>query len=173
MKRLCALALAILALAAPAMADDELTVYLVASRASESPDAYLEAMALPGELALMGSPARFARKLFSTTISTDAVLPFTLRERVELERSELRILYGYRVLLPSPPTLPRADRRVTVAFSLSELVRKGGDAADRPAWHALRLGVAKAPWTRGQAWVESILYDGAGRFTAVIALKKG
>lgn len=154
-------------------AEDLKTVYLISPADAPPGGAWELNMAMPSEVARLCVPSAYQKKLFSTRIESASTLSYIVRGIRELERSDLRVLREYSVLVSGLTPLPRPDRRVTVSFSLADLVRKGGEAADLPLWYAMRLAVAKAPWIKGLVWLESIQYDGMGLFTAIVAVKKG
>ena len=68
--------------------------------------------------------------------------------------------------------MPKPDRRSTIRFSLSDIVRKGGKDAGSPLSYALRKAIGASSYKSGKAWIESASYDGAGRFVIVVGLKK-
>lgn len=171
MKRMI-LATLLVFLGISAFADDVRTVFVIQGIASSTSNPWTMNMVVPTEAVRLYAPSRFVKKLFSTDISVTTNVAFSVSGRRELERSETRVLLRYDVIFSGDSALPKPDKRVSVRFSLSELVNKGGPAADSPGFYALRKAVATGPYRSGLVWIESIDYDGAGQFTAVIGFMK-
>lgn len=127
---------------------------------------------LPQALAVMAGPSGFSRKLFSRTVTlqSDTKLAWAGTEKRIVDTVAGYQVLAYRVSLSGAVALPAASKRVTVSFTLAQLV--ASSMPYNPAYYGLKAGILKAGWRSGRAWVESIRYEG-GRFTAVIALAKG
>lgn len=154
-------------------ADDTRAVYVVSSAGTSSANPWTANMLVPTEAVRLYAPSRFTKKGTALDISMSADISFSVSGSREIERSKTNVLYRFDVAITGSKSLPRPDKVVSVRFSLSELVKKGGPAAQSPGFYALRKAIASGPYKSGSAWVQSIDYDGAGRFTASVALKKG
>jgi hypothetical protein len=129
-------------------------------------------MLVPTEAVRLYVPSLFTRKGATVDIQMSADISFSVSGSRELERSKLNVLYRFDVQIAGAKSLPKPDKVVTVRFSLSELVKKGGSASQSPGFYAMRKAIATGPYKSGSAWVQTIDYDGAGMFSVSVALKK-
>jgi hypothetical protein len=158
--------------AAITWADDARAVYIVRSVGTSSADPWTANMLVPTEAVRLYTPSRFSRKGTSVDISMSADISFSVSGSREIERSKLNILYRFDVTIAGSKPLPKPDKVVSVRFSLSELLKKGGPSSQSPGFYALRKVIASSSFKKGSAWIQAIEYDGEGRFTAKVALKK-
>jgi hypothetical protein len=154
-------------------AEDTHAVYIVRSIGTSSADPWTANMLVPTEAVRLYTPSRFTKNGSSVDISMSADISFSVAGSRELERSKLNVLYRFDVAITGSKPLPKPDKVLTVRFSLSELVKKGGPASQSPGFYALRKAISAGPYKSGSGWIQSIDYDGAGRFTVKVALKKG
>lgn len=169
-----AVILAVSALLSPAWAQETRTVYLL-SPAATGPategaalmDRYL---GLVPEALRLYLPTEYVKKPLSLDLRSPASLSFELGAARVLERGEKHVLNAYEVTVRGSPALPKPDRVVSVRFSLAELI-KSADASS-PGLYALKAGAARGSYARGSAWIESLRYDGAGSFSAKVALRR-
>jgi hypothetical protein len=155
-----------------AWADDPRAVFIVSDVGTSSANPWTANMLVPTEAVRLYVPSRFTKKGTTVDISMSADISFSVSGSRELERSKLNVLYRFDVQIAGTKSLPRPDKVVTVRFSLSELVKKGGPASQSPGFYALRKAISSGPYKSGSAWIQSIDYDGAGRFSVSVALKK-
>ena len=156
-----------------AWADDTRAVFIVSNAGTSSANPWTANMLVPTEAVRLYVPSLFTRKGATVDIKMSADISFSVSGSREIERSKTNVLYRFDVAIAGSKSLPRPDKVVSVRFSLSELVKKGGPAAQSPGFYALRKAISAGPYKSGSAWVQSIDYDGAGRFTVSVALKKG
>jgi len=172
MKRFGLVILAVFTLAAFAQADDARYVYEIRELATAKVDPWSMNMGIIAEAARLYAPVSFVKSGHGVSISMDATVSFSLGGSVEVERSDERALVRHEVTLQGTPAKPKADKRVTIRFSLSEIVKNGGTYAGSPLMYALRKAISGASYTSGRAWVVSAKYDGAGRFVVVVGLAR-
>lgn len=153
-------------------ADDTRAVYIVRSIDASSADPWTTNMLVPTEAVRLYTPSLFTKKGPSVNISMSADISFSVTGSREIERSKLNVLYRFDVAITGSRPLPKPDKVISVKFSLSELVREGGPAAQSPGFYALRKAIGAGSYKTGSAWIQSLEYDGAGRFNARVALKK-
>lgn len=172
MKRACLAAVASLALATVAWADDSRYVYEIRDLGTAGTDPWSINMGVIAEAARLYAPATFARSGGGVSLTLEASMSFSLGRSVDVERSDKRILVRHEVTVQGVQSLPKAEKRYTIRFSLSDIVKKGGAYAGSPLMYALRKAISISPYPSGRAWIESARYDGAGRFVIVVGLSK-
>ncbi|PKL08586.1 MAG: hypothetical protein CVV51_08175 [Spirochaetae bacterium HGW-Spirochaetae-7] len=176
MKRSIILAIALGTVALAARADDPRYVYEIREldKAAGSAASQVWAMnvGIVAEAARLYVPVSFVKKSGAVSFTLDGTMSFSTGASVEVERSAGRILLRHEVSVKGAQPLPRADKRSTIRFSLSDIVRKGGKDSGSPLSYALRKAIDASSYKTGRAWVESAVYDGAGRFVIVVGLKK-
>jgi hypothetical protein len=156
-----------------AWADDTRAVFIVSSVETASANPWTANMLVPTEAVRLYVPSRFTKKGFAVDIAMSADISFSVSSSREVDRSKLHILHRFDVTITGAKLLPKPGKLVAIKFSLSELAKRGGPAADSPGFYALRKAIDASSYRTGQAWVKSIEYDGAGSFDAVVALVKG
>lgn len=131
---------------------------------------------LPAEAARLFVPSDFRKKGPGVEIATSAKASFSIGPARELERSKDKVLLRFDVVVRGAPRLPRADKTVTMRFSLADVIASGGASggayARSPGLYAISKAISAGPYASGSAWLKSIDYDGAGRFVASVALRK-
>ncbi len=155
-----------------AMADDARKVYVIRDLENPASDTWTANMVVPVEAVRLYVPSRFSKngKLVDITIATD--VSYSVSGPRELERSVSHTLVVFYINIAGAEKLPKPDKRVKARFSLSELLKAGSVASESPGFFALRKVIGESTFKSGTAWIESIEYDGTGRFLAVVALKK-
>ena len=172
MKRYCLAAFAILAMTATSFADDSRYVYEIRDLGTPGTDPWTVNMGVIAEAARLYAPTAFVKSSSGVSLSLEASMSFSLGRSIDLERSDKRVLVRHDVTVQGMPAPPRADKRSTIRFSLSDIVKKGGAFAGSPLMYALRKAVGAASYPSGKAWIESARYDGAGRFIIVVGISK-
>lgn len=155
-----------------AEADDLHYVYEIRELGASKTDPWSVNMVLITEAARLYTPVRFVKSGGGTSLTLDTTISFSLGQGIELERSDIRVLVRHEVSLRGAVARPKADKRSTQRFSLSDIVKKGGAMAGTPLMYALRKAINGAMFSSGRAWIESATYDGAGRFVIVVGLSK-
>jgi hypothetical protein len=118
------------------------------------------------------APTAFERKHGSVTMTmeTPGISLRTSSETV-VARTDQGTLLRIDVAISGLPALPRADRQISLQFSLVELTGLGPPESESPALHAIMAAIMSGPYEQGQAWIESLSFDGTD-FSAIIGLKK-
>ncbi len=155
-----------------AVADDARKVYIIRDLNNPSSDTWTANMVLPVEAVRLYAPSRFSKSGKSVDISIATDVSYSVSGPRELERSAAHTLVVFEIGIAGAEKLPKPDKRVKTRFSLSELLKAGSVAAESPGFFALRKVIGESTYKSGMAWLESIEYDGKGRFLAVVALKK-
>jgi hypothetical protein len=145
-------------------------VYLVRQPAQN--DIWTMNMGVQTEALRLYVPTAFERKGKTINLSSDTprVSLSSGRETV-IARSGDVILVRYDVSIEGAPRLPKADRSLTIRFTLAELVADGTGDSGAPGSYALRQAILTGPYTAGRAWVQSIDYKD-NRFIVVVGLKR-
>ncbi|PKL23081.1 MAG: hypothetical protein CVV47_16360 [Spirochaetae bacterium HGW-Spirochaetae-3] len=157
---------------AAAGADGPRYVYEIRESAATKDDPWSMNMGIVAEAARLYSPVSFSKSGRRVSIALDTTLSFSLTRSADIERSDTRTLVRHEVLFKGDPMLPKATKRSTIRFSLSDIVKKGGPYAGSPLMFALRKAIEGSPYRSGRAWIISSAYDEAGRFTIIVALAK-
>lgn len=146
------------------------TVYLV--RQLGQNEVWTMNMGIQTEAVRLFVPTAFERKGKTIRLSTDTprVSISSGRETV-ISRTVDGILVGYEVSVAGVAPLPRADRSITIRFTLAELGAATAAEAEMPGSYAIRQAILKGPYSKGQVWVQHIDFKD-NRFSAVIGLKR-
>jgi len=176
MKKYFVAVVALFSMAALSWADGPRYVYEIRElgkpAGSAASQIWSENVGIVAEAARLYVPVTFSKKSGVVSFTLDATFSFSSGASIELERSAERVLVRHEVMVQGALELPKADRRSTQRFSLSDIVRKGGRDSGSPLTYALRKAISEGPYKTGRAWIESATYDSRGRFIMVVCLKK-
>ncbi|MFH2115992.1 MAG: hypothetical protein ABIJ86_15935 [Spirochaetota bacterium] len=152
------------------VAQEAKPVYLV--RQIGQNDVWTMNMGIQTEALRLYVPTAFERKGKAINLSFDTpkVSLISGRETV-ISRSGDGILVRYDVVIAGAPPLPKADRSMTIRFSLAELGAADVVDSGTPGSHAVRLAILTGPYAKGHAWVQSIDFID-NRFIVVVGLKR-
>ncbi len=153
-------------------ADDARKVYVIRDLENPASGTWTANMVVPVEAVRLYVPSRFSKSGKSVEITVATDVSYSVSGPSELERSASHTLVVFHINITGAVKLPKPEKRVKARFSLSELLKAGPVAAESPGFFALRKVIGASTYKSGSAWIESIEYDGAGRFLAVVALKK-
>jgi hypothetical protein len=170
-RALPAFCLAILSAAAAAAAEREVDVLVVRLSGGASEERY-RYMDLPAAARFL-SPVAFAARGGSLSFESESSSGLLERGRVTLASRPSGILERVSVLRADPGREPRPSRTVTVAFTLDELLARGGPWSGVPAAWACLRAASDSRWTSGKVWARSAVFDEkTGRITVRVALSK-
>jgi len=172
MKKYYLAALALLTMAAVSWADDPRYVYEIRDLGTPGTDPWSINMGVIAEAARLYAPATFVKSGGGVSLTLEASISFSLGRSVDVERSDKHALVRHEVTVQGAQARPKADKRSTIRFSLSDIVKKGGAYSGSPLMYALRKAISGSPYPSGRAWIESARYDGAGMFIIVVGLSK-
>ncbi|MBU0927706.1 MAG: hypothetical protein KKA67_08150 [Spirochaetes bacterium] len=172
MRRIGLLALLTFAAASFAAADGPRYVFEIRERSAATSDPWSMNMGIAAEAARLYAPVSFAKSGGKVSLTLEASMSFSVGKSSDLERSGERILVRHEVTVQGTAPLPKADRRSTLRFSLSDIVKRGGSYSDSPLMYALRKAIDGVSYKTGRAWIESAEYDGKGRFVIVVGISR-
>jgi hypothetical protein len=135
---------------------------------AEGNSLYLKKMALDAAALSRSLPTRFSSGA-RIALESEGAVRFEAEEPVLVERRGRLALYSVALSLEAL-ALPRAQKTVTVDFSLADLARSKDLL--QPADKAILLAAAKAGMRSGSAWVLDIRMIGRGKFRAKLGLAK-
>lgn len=152
------------------VAQESRPVYLV-SQPGQS-DVWTMNMSVQTEALRMYVPVVFVRngKTVNLGFDTPSVSFSSVRETI-VSRTGNGILTRYDVAIVGAPPLPKADRSVTIRFSLTDLRSSETAAAETPGFYALQQAILRGPYSKGRAWVQSMNFSD-NRFVVVVGLKR-
>jgi hypothetical protein len=151
-------------------AQDAKPVYLV--RQIGQNEVWTKNMGVQTEALLLYVPTSFERKGKAINLSFDTPgVSFSSGREVVISRTGTGILVRYDVTLEGVSPLPKADRTMTIRFSLAELGTATTGEAEMPGSYAMRRAIQIGPYAKGRAWVQSIDFRN-NRFIAVVGLKQ-
>jgi hypothetical protein len=129
-------------------------------------------MGVQTEALRMYVPTAFERKGKSINLSADTPrVSFSSGRETVIARSADGILVRYDVSIEGAPRLPRADRSLTIRFSLAELAADGTGNSGEPGSYAMHQAILTGPYAKGRAWVQSVDFKD-NRFVVVVGLKR-
>lgn len=145
-------------------------VYLV--RQPDQTDVWTMNMGVQAEALRLYVPTAFERKgkAINLSFDTPGVSLNSGRETI-ISRSGDGLLVRYDVSIAGAPPLPKADRSVTIRFSLAELGAAEVVDSGTPGSYAVRQAILTGPYAKGRAWVQSIDFKD-NRFIVVVGLKR-
>ncbi len=148
----------------------ETTVFLVRFSGADGPVRFSH-QDLPAAARFL-FPVPFSIRAGRLELAADSSAGVLERERAVLARRPVGTLESVTVLVNAPAEKnPRPARSVTVAFTLDELLARGGAWAGVPAAWACETAARKSGWAAGRVWVRSIQFDPRrGRFTVKVGL---
>ena len=151
-------------------AQETRTIYLV--RQIGQNDVWTMNMGIQTEALRLYVPAAFERKGKTVNLQSDTPrVSFSSGRETIMVRAGNGILVRYDVSVTGVAPLPKADRTATIRFTLAELEASATVDAEMPASYALRKAILNGPYTRGQAWVQSIDYAD-NRFTVIVGFRR-
>jgi hypothetical protein len=145
-------------------------VYLV--RQIGQNDVWTMNMGVQTEALRLYVPTSFERKGKAVNLGFDTPrVSLTSGRETVISRTAAGLLVRYEVSIAGAPPLPKADRSLTIRFSLAELSADEATDTDSPGFYAIRQAVLTGPYAKGRAWVQSIDYKD-DRFVVEVALKR-
>ncbi|MGD9940811.1 MAG: hypothetical protein AB7T74_13515 [Clostridia bacterium] len=145
-------------------------VYLV--RQPGQNDVWTMNMGVQTEALRLYVPTAFERKGKTINLSSDTPrVSFSSGRETVITRSADGILVRYDVSIEGAPRLPRADRSLTIRFTLAELAAAGTGESGAPGSYAIRQAILAGPYAKGRAWVRRVDYKD-NRFVVVVGLKR-
>jgi len=151
-------------------AQESMPVYLV--RQIGQNEVWTMNMGVQTEALRLYVPTSFERKGKTINLSFDTPhVSFRSGREIVIDRTGTGILVRYDVVLEGLAPLPKADRTMTIRFSLAELEVAASGEAEMPGSYAIRRAIQTGPYARGRAWVQSIDFKNK-RFIAVVGLKQ-
>jgi len=172
---LCLVFLPVLVSCSPAPVSDKYRsaqcfVIIKQGASAEGNALFLRKMALESGLLSRVEPTRFATgPRFSLTRAGKEELRSQAEEPVLVERRGVLALYSVDFKIEAQK-LPRAQKTVTVDFSLADLA-KTGDLL-QPSDKALLLAAADAGMRSGVAWIIEMQMPAKGQFRATVGLSR-
>jgi len=162
---------ALLASSSAFAAERELEVLVVRFPEGAAEERY-RYMDLPAAVRFL-SPVAFSAKGGVLSFESDSSAGYLERGREPVANRPGGNLERVSVLLAAAAKEPRPSRTVTVAFTLDELLARGGSWSGVPAAWACARAASDTRWSSGRVWARSVAYDArAGRITVRVALLK-
>ena len=157
-------------------AQEARTVYIIEPMAeggnlSDANELWASRMSLPAEAVRLYAPTKFTRKPFTLELAIDGTFSFSSSEKRVLERSDRNTLIAYQVSIRGGASLPKPAKRLTVRFSLADLMKAAEPFRSSPGMFAVNKAILSSGYAKGSAWIESLNYEGNGSFKAVVALR--
>ncbi len=168
MKRFSLFVLLLLLAVLSSWAQEPRYVYEVRLLAAESSSPWSINMNAMAEAARLYSPVTFSKTGTKLSLSLDTSISFSLIGSTQIERSDTRALFRHEVRLAEHGAFPKASKRSTVRFTLSELVKKGGSYAPSPLQYAIKKAIDASFQKSGRVWITDCVYAG-GRFVVSVA----
>lgn len=128
-------------------------------------------MRVAAEAARLFSPVLFRKKGTTVEFISAGTLEFSGLKTEEVTHLDRQVLLRHEVQVASIPRLPKADKSLSVRFSLAELGRTGGEYASSPLLFAVVKAIRSSPYALGSAWIQSVKFDGKN-FTIVVGLSR-
>ncbi|GAB1456907.1 MAG: hypothetical protein RBT62_07530 [Spirochaetia bacterium] len=168
MKRFSLAIFSLLLLASASWAQETRYVYEVQQRDALSSSPWSLNMGAMAEAARLYAPVTFSKVGSKLSMSLDTSFSFSLMGSVQVERSDTRMLMRHEVRLDEQVPFPKATKRSTIRFSLSDLIKKGGSYALSPLQYAIRKAIDSSSQKSGRAWITDCSYA-CGRFVVTVA----
>ena len=152
------------------VAQETREVYLV--RQVNQNDVWTMNMGIQTEALRLYLPTSFERKDKDIILGNESPkLSFRSGRETIIVRAGRDILVSYDVAITGAQPLPKADRSITLRFTLAELLATMGPDTATPGTYALKKAILNGPYSKGRAWVQSIDFKDA-RFTVRVGLKR-